>query len=113
MLLISGLSGAGKSTVLHALEDAGFFCTDNLPLEMLRDWSLQMQLRKQSAAVCLDVRSGMNAEELHEAIEVVLVADDWQLIFIEAENEALQRRFSTLRRRHPFPACVPPWLPKL
>ena len=104
MLLISGLSGAGKSTVLHALEDAGFFCTDNLPLEMLRDWSLQMQLRKQSAAVCLDVRSGMNAEELHEAIKTVLVTDEWQLIFIEAEDEVLQRRFSTLRRRHPFPA---------
>jgi UPF0042 nucleotide-binding protein len=104
MILISGLSGAGKSTALHALEDAGFFCTDNLPLEMLRDWSLQMQLRKQSAAVCLDVRSGMNAEELHDAIEAVLVIDDWQLIFIEAEDEALQRRFSTLRRRHPFPA---------
>ena len=103
MLLISGLSGAGKSTVLHALEDAGFFCTDNLPLEMLRNWSLQMQLRKQSAAVCLDVRSGMNAEELHEAIETVLVTDDWQLIFIEAEDAVLQRRFSTLRRRHPFP----------
>lgn len=103
MLLISGLSGAGKSTVLHALEDAEFFCTDNLPLEMLRNWSLQMQLRKQSAAVCLDVRSGMNAEELHEAIETVLVTDDWQLIFIEAEDAVLQRRFSTLRRRHPFP----------
>ena len=44
MLLISGLSGASKSTVLHTLEDAGFFCTDNLPLEMLRDWSLQLQL---------------------------------------------------------------------
>ncbi len=103
MLLISGLSGAGKSTVLHALEDADFFCTDNLPLEMLRDWSLQMQLRKQSAAVCLDVRSGMNASELHEAIETVLVTDNWKLIFIEADDEALQRRFSTLRRRHPFP----------
>jgi UPF0042 nucleotide-binding protein len=103
MLLISGLSGAGKSTVLHALEDAGFFCTDNLPLEMLCDWSLQMQLRKQSAAVCLDARSGMNAEELHEAIEAVLVTEDWQLIFIEAEDAMLQRRFSTLRRRHPFP----------
>jgi len=39
MLLISGLSGAGKSTVLHALEDQGFFCTDNLPLEMIHDWA--------------------------------------------------------------------------
>jgi len=102
MLLISGLSGAGKSTVLHALEDGGFFCTDNLPVEMLRDWSISMQLRKQPAAVCLDARSGMSTQSLRNAIAAVLVSDDWQLLFVEAEDEMLQRRFSTVRRRHPF-----------
>lgn len=102
MILISGLSGAGKSTVLHALEDSGFFCTDNLPVEMLRDWSVLMQLRKQPAAVCLDARSGMNTQLLHDAVAAVLVSDDWQLLFVEAEDAVLQRRFSTVRRRHPF-----------
>lgn len=102
MLLISGLSGAGKSTVLHALEDAGFFCTDNLPLEMLRDWSLIMQARNQKAAVCLDARSGFTAKAIRKSIETVLASDEWQLLFIEAEDEILQRRFSTVRRRHPF-----------
>jgi len=103
MLLISGLSGAGKSTVLHALEDAGFFCTDNLPLEMLQDWILSMQGRKQQAAVCLDTRSGFTANAIKAAIEDMAVPSDWKLVFVEAENELLQRRFSTVRRRHPYP----------
>ena len=102
MLLISGLSGAGKSTVLHALEDGGFFCTDNLPVEMLRDWSISMGLRKQPAAVCLDARSGIGTQSLRDAISTVLVSDDWKLLFVEAEDAVLQRRFSTVRRRHPF-----------
>jgi len=104
MLLISGLSGAGKSTVLHALEDAGFFCTDNLPLEMLQDWAISMQGRKQPAAVCLDTRSGFTAKAIKVAIEDVHAPDAWRLLFIEAEDAILQRRFSTLRRRHPFHA---------
>ncbi|MDQ6981386.1 MAG: RNase adapter RapZ [Mariprofundus sp.] len=103
MLLISGLSGAGKSTVLHALEDAGFFCTDNLPLEMLQDWAISMQGRKQPAAVCLDARCGFTARAIRAAIEDVRTPGDWQLLFIEAEDEVLQRRFSTVRRRHPLP----------
>lgn len=104
MLLISGLSGAGKSTVLHALEDAGFFCTDNLPLEMLREWAMVMQARKRPAAVCLDARSGFTAEAIRATIEEMLVEEDWQLLFVEAEDQVLQRRFSTVKRRHPYPA---------
>jgi len=102
MLLISGLSGAGKSTVLHSLEDAGFFCTDNLPLEMLPDWAVSMQGRKQPAAVCVDARSGYTAHAIKAVIEDMRATDDWPLLFVEAENAVLQRRFSTVRRRHPF-----------
>ncbi len=104
MLLISGLSGAGKSTVLHSLEDAGFFCTDNLPLEMLQEWMISMHGRKQPAAVCLDTRSGFTAHAIKAAIEDVHAPEAWQLLFVEAEDSALQRRFSTIRRRHPFHA---------
>ena len=103
-LLISGLSGAGKSTVLHALEDAGFFCTDNLPLEMLQEWILSMQGRNQQAAVCLDTRSGFSAHAIKAVIEDMAVPSDWSFVFIEADDDILQRRFSTVRRRHPFPS---------
>jgi UPF0042 nucleotide-binding protein len=102
MLLISGLSGAGKSTVLHALEDAGFFCTDNLPLEMLREWVLSMHERRQEAAVCLDARSGFTAQAIKAAIEDACTPEVWQLLFVEADDDVLQRRFSTVRRRHPY-----------
>ncbi len=103
MLLISGLSGAGKSTVLHALEDAGFFCTDNLPIEMLRDWSRLMRGRGRPAAVCLDARSCERDGELAQALQAVMLSDEgWKLLFLEASDEALQQRFSTLRRRHPY-----------
>ena len=102
MLFISGLSGAGKSTVLHALEDAGYFCTDNLPLEMLRDWAEHMQTRQQPAAVCLDMRSGFTARAIKAVIEDELISPDWQLLFVEASDAVLQRRFSTVRRRHPY-----------
>ena len=104
MILISGLAGAGKSTVLHALEDAGFFCTDNLPLELLRDWSNSMLARKQPAAVCLDSRSGFTARAIRAAIEDIPNHEQWQLLFVDAEDEVLRRRFSTVKRRHPFPS---------
>ncbi len=102
MLLISGLSGAGKSTVLHSLEDAGFFCTDNLPLEMLHEWMISMHGRKQPAAVCLDARSGFTANAIKAAIEELHAPESWKLLFVEADDDILQRRFSTIRRRHPF-----------
>jgi len=104
VILISGLSGAGKSTVLHALEDAGFFCTDNLPLELLSEWSNSMLSRKQPAAVCLDSRSGFTARAIRAGIEAIPNHEQWQLLFVEAEGEVLRRRFSTVKRRHPYPA---------
>jgi UPF0042 nucleotide-binding protein len=84
------------------LEDAGFFCTDNLPLEMLQDWAVSMQGRKQPAAVCVDARSGFTAHAIKAVIEDMRATDDWPLLFVEAEDAVLQRRFSTVRRRHPF-----------
>jgi len=100
--MISGLSGAGKSTALHALEDIGFFCTDNLPVEMLSDWAENVQQFHRHAAVCIDVRSSNNPENLHRTLEQLRQEDEWQLLFVEASDEVLLRRFSTLRRRHPF-----------
>jgi len=103
MLMISGLSGAGKSTALHALEDLDFFCTDNLPLELLADWEAQMRTRKKPAAVCIDTRSSADPKELQEVLQSVLSSrTDWRLLFIDASDDVLQRRFSVQRRRHPF-----------
>jgi UPF0042 nucleotide-binding protein len=101
-IIITGLSGSGKSTALHALEDVGCFCTDNLPLTLLGGWADAVQRQGRQMAVCADVRSA-SPQALHD--ELVLLRKnnpDWQLLFLEADDAALQRRFSTVRRRHPF-----------
>jgi len=101
-IIITGLSGSGKSTALHALEDVGCFCTDNLPLPLLHDWAEDVQRQGRQMAVCVDVRSA-SPQELHrELIHLRKSHPDWQLIFLEADAAVLQRRFSTVRRRHPF-----------
>jgi len=103
LLMVSGLSGSGKRTALHALEDLGFFCTDNLPVDMLPTWTEHVADRKRPMAVCLDVRSSSNVDKLHEAIQSArLQHEDWRLVFLEASDDALMRRYSTVRRRHPF-----------
>jgi len=103
LLIISGLSGAGKSTALHALEDLGCFCTDNLPLELLASWAELESRKLQPMAVCLDVRSSSEIKELYDALHPDRLKErDWRLMYIDASNEALLRRFSTTRRRHLF-----------
>jgi len=107
LLIITGLSGAGKSTALHALEDAGFFCTDNLPIGMLAEWAEHMMHNEYNAAVGIDVRSSENPELLHHALASIRQELAWKIMFIDAKDEVLQRRFSTLKRRHPHLSGIP------
>jgi len=107
LLIITGLSGAGKSTALHALEDNGFFCTDNLPVTMLADWAENMLQNESNAAVGIDIRSSENPELLYQALSSIRQGLDWKIMFIDAKDEVLQRRFSTVRRRHPHMPNIP------
>ncbi|MDQ6965787.1 MAG: RNase adapter RapZ, partial [Mariprofundaceae bacterium] len=101
-IIITGLSGSGKSTALHALEDVGCFCTDNLPLPLLASWAADVQQRGRNMAVCVDIRSA-SPQDLHRELARLRSSyPGWRLIFLEANEAALQRRFSTVRRRHPF-----------
>lgn len=103
IILVSGLSGAGKSTVLHALEDLGVFCTDNLPPSLFSGWMREMQDAGRLAAACIDLRSTATPEALGRMVaEARGVDPDCRLVFLEASDEALIRRYSLLRRRHPF-----------
>jgi UPF0042 nucleotide-binding protein len=107
LLIITGLSGAGKTTALHALEDAGFFCTDNLPVAILADWAEQMIQQEYNAAVGIDIRSSENPELLHQAMASMRQDLAWKIMFIDASDKVLLRRFSTLKRRHPHLPDIP------
>ncbi len=104
VVLVTGISGSGKSVALHALEDAGFFCVDNLPPELLREFlALQAQRRDRRIAIAVDVRSAGSLPHLLPLLEQLRregVAV--QTIFLDATTGALVRRFSETRRAHPL-----------
>ncbi len=107
-ILISGLSGAGKSIAMRALEDLGFFCVDNLPMTMVPALAEQFRAagtdRERPVAVVVDARgAGRGLEKFSDVIRQ-LRADGIhpQVIFLEAEDNVLITRFKETRRRHPL-----------
>lgn len=104
LILISGLSGSGKSIALNVLEDLGLYCVDNLPVVLLPQ--LVAQLRAEGVkrvAVAVDVRSGASIEALPDVVEHLRdTVGDLRFIFLDARDETLLARFSETRRRHPL-----------
>lgn len=104
VVLVTGISGSGKSVALHALEDAGFFCVDNLPPELLREFlRLEHERSQRRVAIAVDVRSAGSLPHLLPLIdelrgEGVIIRS----IFLDANTDALVRRFSESRRPHPL-----------
>ena len=104
VVLVTGVSGGGKSIAMHALEDAGFFCVDNLPPELLLEFlRLERQRGKRRVAIAVDVRSAGSLPHLLPLIKQLRnegVA--MRSIFLDANTETLMRRFSETRRPHPL-----------
>ena len=104
LLLISGLSGSGKSIALHVLEDAGHYCVDNLPATLLPQ--LVRQLREEGyerVAVAIDVRAGVSIAALPQQLrDLQAMGISPRFIFLEARDETLIARFSETRRSHPL-----------
>ena len=97
IVLISGLSGSGKSVALKQLEDSGFYCVDNLPLEMLPSLVLYHIERGEETqlGVSVDIRSGINIQEAQEQIQFLRdEGHQVEVLFVEAEEGVLVRRFS-------------------
>ncbi len=104
LVLITGMSGSGKSVALHALEDAGYYCVDNLPPELLDSFlALEGQRRARKIGIAMDVRS---AQSLHLVPKQLRQLRDQGMpitcIFLDASTEMLVRRFSETRRLHPL-----------
>ncbi len=103
LVIITGLSGSGKSTGARALEDAGFFVVDNLPLVMLRDFLKLTDRGNQPVAVVVDVRSSEFLEGCDRQLTLLRKAGyKVDVLFFEASDQDLVRRFSETRRRHPL-----------
>ncbi len=104
LVVLSGVSGSGKSVALKALEDAGFFCVDNLPAELigpLADYAVSRGERK--VAISADARSRESLGSLPDVVDKQRAAgSDVRVIFLDANDESLVRRFSETRRPHPL-----------
>ena len=105
IIIVTGVSGAGKSTALRALEDAGYFCVDNLPLPLMGRFVelLSASGEAEQAAVGVDAREGAFLQSAREVFQA-LRRDGHQLeiLFLDADDDVLVRRFSETRRRHPL-----------
>ncbi|NYG31938.1 RNase adapter RapZ [Sphaerotilus montanus] len=106
VVLISGISGSGKSVALNALEDAGYFCVDNLPPELLHDFiRLERKFPSRRLAIAADVRTASSLPKLLPVIDALRREGTPVLpIFLDSRTETLVRRFSETRRRHPLSA---------
>jgi UPF0042 nucleotide-binding protein len=112
LFVLTGMSGAGKSTALRTFEDQGYFCIDNLPPELIETF---LKLYRESddptrgVAVVSDVRSGELFDHLREAIEHMRRHElDPQVLFFDCDNEVLVARFSAARRQPPLGAELRP-----
>jgi UPF0042 nucleotide-binding protein len=109
IVLITGMSGSGKSVALHALEDAGFYCVDNLPPELLLPFvELEKQHKVHRLAIAMDVRSATSLPLVPQQLDVlrdqgVVV----KLLFLDSATDTLVRRYSETRRKHPLSQYEP------
>ena len=105
--IVSGLSGSGKSIALQALEDMGFYCIDNLPAAMLPDVAKQLTGTKSDAlknvAIGIDARNRAFLGEVPRSLEQLKsLGISFSIVFLEAEESMLVKRFKQTRRRHPL-----------
>ncbi len=103
LLILTGMSGAGRSTVAHALEDLGWHVVDNLPPALLPELATEMEKTESSVAVVVDVRGGKFFDALASALEALGASDiKYRLLFLDASDQALVQRFESTRRPHPL-----------
>ena len=107
LLIVTGQSGAGKTRVINALEDIGFYCVDNIPPALLGGFSdlayAPSAARRDRTAIVIDARSGKMFRELPDALaELRRRHIPYRILFLEAASEVLLRRYKETRRRHPL-----------
>ncbi len=104
LVLVTGISGAGKASALKAFEDLGFHCVDNLPLELMPDFAalVSQSADVNRAAIVVDVREGPTLDRLPEILKRVRALLHTRVVFLDAQDTVLVRRYSETRRPHPL-----------
>jgi UPF0042 nucleotide-binding protein len=104
LVIITGLSGSGKISALKVFEDLGYYCVDNLPLDLVPSFAeLILESREPlDSAMVVDIREGTRLDRLPSIVKELKQKVDTTLIYLEADSNALMRRFSETRRPHPL-----------
>ncbi len=106
-VIVTGMSGAGKSSVLKMLEDAGYFCIDNLPIPLVGKFAelaaAETSEQMKKIALGIDIRSGEGIDKIREAFSSLeLLNIHYEILFLECSDEVLIRRYKETRRSHPL-----------
>src|SRR5271169_6348420 len=104
LVVITGMSGSGKGSVLRALEDLGYYSVDNLPIELIPTFAelVRDSASIRRAALVVDVREGSGLRKFPAIFRRIRNSVNVRLLFLEADDESLLRRFSETRRPHPL-----------
>ncbi len=105
-VIVTGMSGAGKSTALKMLEDMGYFCVDNLPILLLKkfaEMACDLGSEIEKVALGVDVRSGQALGELEQELEeIAMEGFQYEIVFLDASDSVLVKRYKETRRSHPL-----------
>ena len=105
-VIVTGMSGAGKSTAMKMMEDMGFFCIDNLPiplLDKLVDFTTNFHTKVERIAIGIDSRSGEHLQTVEGMLDVLAQKDvKYEILFLDAEDNVLIKRYKETRRSHPL-----------
>ena len=107
LIIITGMSGSGKSTAMKVLEDIGFYCIDNLPPQFIPNFAdvcTRTGGSLNKVAIAVDIRTGDMFSEIHEVVKKLKtdMPGEVKIIFMESANEILIQRYKETRRRHPL-----------
>lgn len=106
-VILTGMSGAGKSTAIKMMEDIGYYCVDNLPIALFEKFvelsSLQENAELQKVAVGIDIRNGQALEEIRDVLARIKKKKvHYEILFLDAEDSVLVKRYKETRRNHPL-----------
>lgn len=105
-VIVTGMSGAGKITALKIFEDNGYYCVDNLPIDLIENFAdllFSQTSEKNKVAVGVDIRSGNNLDRINEVLENLRIKDqNYEILFLDCNNSTLIKRFKETRRSHPM-----------